>query len=89
MGGACVALPPCACPDGPTSIALVGGGTVFHNGGGACLSPCASQADCGCGEVCAVSFTLCRPGTPVTTCESVGLPPGAYCASVVACQPPA
>jgi hypothetical protein len=85
--GTCSACPRCACREGPTIMYLADGSTLGSNGGGVCLSPCTSNADCGCGEYCVARYTLCLPDLPVTDCTSVGRPPGAYCASVSVCTP--
>ena len=90
--GVCGPCPTCAlCPHGPMTATLADSTVIDSQGGAVCLSPCTSNADCGCGEVCAATFKLCLPGTPSVDCATNSggsLPAGAYCAVFSYCNNP-
>jgi hypothetical protein len=88
--GACGACPSCACPHGAPLVTLADSSTRYLLGGGVCISPCTSNDDCECGEVCVATFQYCLAGLPATDCQGSSggnLGPGSYCANLTFCTP--
>lgn len=85
--GTCGVCPVCRiCEYGQTQITLADGSTRGHQGGQSCISPCTSNADCACGQLCVATYQLCLDGTPSVDCTDTGRPAGAYCGNFNLCS---